>query len=1367
MSEHDDSATDQIGAVLSQLIAPSPPPPPPPWELDGTPPESPATGDTPPTPGRDGRQRVFRTVPPRLVDEDRSAFRGLRAVLSTLLRQRRRVALSTAVVALGVAYLAGSLSLLGRVSNGLDDLTGVGTERADLVIEGPIAVDTPIEQTRQLVPHGLIPTIEQIPGVAAVSGRIEDTAVLLDSELRPVVPLGLTEQPIGANWPTADELNPYEIVGEGSAPSGLDQVAVDEATAERAGIKVGRRVIVSTKANPRSFAVSAIFRRGERGLPPGSSLVLFEDSTARGLFERQSDDNSIGIALDESADLDQVQRAIAAELPLGAEVVDGPTSERHRATLMSKSFELIRVLLLGFAGLAVIVGAFTVANSNALLFARRRQGFAMLRLVGASPTQLWVGAAIEAALVGVLAVAVGIPLGIAVGSLIEKALSSLGTAIPTAGSPISGAMIVGSAVVGMAVTLLAAVLPAKDAARASPMIALTRSDDHAESGLPVLVRLGGWLAGGGLIGGFIGWSLGHSITAVGMGAGIGMGLFLLVWLLPFALGTLVALATRLLLGHSRAMQSLSALRSRRARSRATATTAALLLATAVVAGLSTLSSSFIASVDHQVTNLVRADLIVDSQTFTRGGLPSGLIESLRSLPGVTAVSGLRVGSTATVQGEAIRLSGMDGASLQRVLSLAIEDPPPRLGPTDVFLSASFAERHRLEVGHDVEFLLPNVAQSFRLAGVYRSESVLLGDAILDTKMVEQLTPSSIDYVALVDLDEGGKGRAATRVRELARSFGVESVVPPEQLVSRRAEVLRGFERVIQWMLLFSVAIAIVGVANTLQLSVNERRRELGLLRAVGGDRSQVIRLVLVEAGALSIVGSVIGAASGVAVAFVAVRILASFGLGTFDMPVIAIVATVSAALSLGVLGAWLPALAAARSGVMEALGEDSGKESSLIGILARFRDARRSRRLSRVQDPRHPGPQTPTGAMSDPGITAEIPGGTEEHMARCYNCGNDPGPAERCVACGAVQVAEPAGMFSTAPKVPGASAAAPPTTPAGQSRSNGGLWSTGRDGSGTEATQRGTNGKVHEAGRQHAEPAWQAGTDDIVDAAIVEEEFRRGAPLGSIFDLDEEVEVAETIHVSEPPRQEPHYAGYDTSRVAYTGTPPPATPYGQPPTPPYQPPPSASQPYGQPQGPNNPPQAPYPPPQAPYPPYSQPQPQYSQPPPPQPAHYGQPGYPPPPNFQSAPPPPTDRYAPPSTSIVHVPAGDPNGLQFAVARMCPDAQRDATPSLLVAGAMLAPDERVLAAVQGWSMGMPAVALLSTGRVLVVCERRWRPIIETFPLRPTLSVYGRHVDGRASMSFQDGERVMTLDQIPDVSLAVEMANLARTHSTHQSF
>jgi putative ABC transport system permease protein len=1274
---------------------------------------------------------VFTAVPPRNVDGDRHPTRGIRRATSTLLRQRRRLLLSTVIVALGVAYLAGSLSLLGRVSTGLDHLAGIGTERADLVIEGDIAVDTPLEQTRRLVPDALVPLLKQVPGVAAAEGRVEDSTVLLDQFHEPIVPLGVTEQPLAANWPTDPDLNPYEFVGSGHPPTSDQEVVIDRSTAERGGVRLGDRITAVTKSEVRSMRVVGIVTRSGQELPAGTSLALFDTATARTLFNRSGDDNSIGITLDRGVDGARVEASIRKLLPYGVDLVDGATFERHRATGLSKSFDLIRVLLLGFAGLAVVVGAFTVANSNALLFARRRQGFALLRLVGASPGQLRAAATAEALFVGLAAVVVGIPLGVLVGRLIEATLGALGTAVPAAGSPISATMIVASVVVGLAVTVLTALLPARDAARSSPIVALTRSDDHVERTLPPLARLGVAVAVGAVLGAICGLLVRRTPGAVAIGAVSGAVAFLVAWLLPRALGRLVMVTTRAFVGPSPSMRSLTALRSRRARSRAASTTAALLLATAVVAGLATLSASLVASFDDQISTMVRADLVVDSGTFTRGGLTDSLVANLRSIPGVTAVSGLRVG-TASIGDSAIRLSAVNGRSAMRLLDLGIVDPPRVLQPGQVLLSDSIARAQALHVGSMVDLVFDNAIRRLEVAGVYSARSPLIGDAVIDTSVLAEVTPASIDLVALVDVGSSQPATAVTAVKQLAKSYGVDSVYPPSELVGQRFALVHGFERVVQWMLLFSVLLAVVGIANTLQLSVNERQRELGLLRAVGGGRQQVIRLVLVEAAALSVVGAVGGTAVGLVGVFAAIRLwLASLGLGAFRVPGLVILATAAAAMALGVVGAWLPAVRASGAGIMEALGEDDDADGAAgpFAALARYRDRRRSRRLVDAPQPRRPGERAPAeaaaGTSGPPGSTR----GTEDHMARCYNCGNDPGGADRCQVCGAVQVAEPAGMFSTAPTAAAAS------TGSGRAARSGERWSTGQGSNGTNGPTGPTSRPAPRAtpppnASSSATPRG-AGEPQIVDAAVIEDDGpprSNGTPLGSIFDMldedDDDLDV--TFRRSPAPEPPPHAAA----------------------TPPWSPPP--------------PPTPPRPEPSA-----------YATPPPSSP---GQPGggyYPGGPQPGHGPGQTPTEAAPPSSTPssmvpVHVPGTDPHHLGSVATRMSSEAQRYAAPALLVAGVLLGPDERVVGTVQGWSLGMPTVAILSTSRVLIVCERRWKPIIETFPLRPTLSVYGRHVDDRASMTFQDGDHLITIDQIPDVQLAVEMATATRTQTTqHQGF
>ena len=644
---------------------------------------------------------------------------------------------------------------------------------------------------------------------------------------------------------------------------------------------------------------------------------------------------------------------------------------------------------------------------------------------------------------------------------------------------------------------------------------------------------------------------------------------------------------------------------------------------------------------------------------------------------------------------------MDGASLFSVTKLGVHDPPSRLSTNGVIVSESLAKAQGLSVGDSVTMIFPNAAQQLNVDGIYTVRSALLGDAIIDTSLLARITPASVDIVALVKVDPAQKVAARTGVEDVAKHYGVTKVLTPEQLVNSRADVLHGFERVIQWMLLFSVALAVIGVANTLQLSVNERRRELGLLRTVGAEPGQVVRLVLVEAAALSVVGVIGGITLGVGGAFVAVRALASLGLGTFTLPVVVVAGTAVASLALGLGGAWLPALAASRTGIAEALGEDdSGNRRGLVNRWARYRNQRRSRSLT-DSPPRKPrvyvNPPAPPPADSEDSGGAGV---AEESMARCYQCGNDPGDGERCVVCGATQVPEVAGMFSTAPTtdaVPEPASGREPIEPVAQRSA---LWSTHDN---TPETDHGTGDR------------WN-GRDDIVDAAVIDDEDDLtdepvGTPLGSIFDLasdqDERAERAGPIPA--PPTSGNGHQAPPTTPPQAGWTPPAYTP------PPYQP-------------------------------YSPPQ-SYGPPPSP----YAQPntfGHPPP-------------AGPP------VSPGDPNGLGAVVSRLAPTSQQAGAASFLVVGSQLGPDERVLGAVQGWALGLPTVAALTNLRVIVVGERRWKPLVDNFPLRPSLSLFGRHIDNTASITLQDGDHVLTLEQIVDVQMAVEMATTARSQTTSVGF
>jgi putative ABC transport system permease protein len=352
---------------------------------------------------------------------------------------------------------------------------------------------------------------------------------------------------------------------------------------------------------------------------------------------------------------------------------------------------------------------------------------------------------------------------------------------------------------------------------------------------------------------------------------------------------------------------------------------------------------------------------------------------------------------------------MSGDDMFQLVDLDVTNAPARLDPTQVLESRNLATQLGMTVGDQVPLTISTQTQFLTVAGIFDRPFALLGEAVIDTSVLKRLTPSSYDLVAMVRIDQREKATTTAAIERLAASNGVESVLPPAQLISKRTEILRGFEQVIRWMLLFSVALAIIGVANTLQLSVNERRRELGLLRAVGGSASQVVRLVVVEALALSVVGVVAGTILGVGAAFAAVQALASVGLDQFRTPWLVVGGTALAAAIFGVVGAWMPARRAANADILDAIGDAEVDRPPLRTRLA-FRSARPS---STLQDGTAPPDGREHQASTSP-KAGGVPGPVEETMAaRCYQCGNDPGDDDRCQVCGAAQIPEPPGIFSS------------------------------------------------------------------------------------------------------------------------------------------------------------------------------------------------------------------------------------------------------------------------------------------------------------------------------------------------------------------
>ena len=670
-------------------------------------------------------------------------------MLAALLRQRRRLLLATVAIALSVGYLAGALNLLDRVGTGLDALAASGSGPAELVVEGGIAYESPTEQVRRLVPAAIGAAVGDVAGVAAVSPRIEDTAPLVGPDGETLVPLGLTEQPIGANFPTDPRLSPYEF-SEGGPPTDAEQVAIDQRSATEGGVGIGDQVIVVGRAGAAPYTVSGVVRTEGGGLPPGSSLALLTTEEARVRFDRPTDDNTVDVLLEPGADPDEVAATIGALLPPGIEVVDRATAAEHRQESFDRSFTLVRSLILGFAGLALVVGMVTVGNSLALLYAERRRTFAGLRLVGAKPWQLLTAALAEAASLALVASLLGAPLGLLLGRLIEGALGALNTSVPVAGPAISWSALAWAVVIGVVATVVAAVLPAARACRVPPIEAVSHAAaPRPRSFLQSAARVGLVAVVLGL-GAALLVSRGEAgMDPVALGAVTAL-VVCALGLLPLVLSGLVAGAVRLLPLRPAALRTIAARDVSRHRSRTAATAAALILATAVVSGLAVFLSSFAASVDGEVKDLVKADLVVDSGTFTKGGLPEDLVTRISDLPGVTAVSGWEIGR-GWVGARSVRMTGFDIANLDSLLAPRwVGDAPPALDASSVVVSSRLADELGIQVGASIPITFTSSgAEDLRVAGIYSSGDLLLGDLVIDRSVVQRQVPATTDIATML------------------------------------------------------------------------------------------------------------------------------------------------------------------------------------------------------------------------------------------------------------------------------------------------------------------------------------------------------------------------------------------------------------------------------------------------------------------------------------------------------------------------------------------------------------------------------------------------------------------------------------------
>ncbi len=842
----------------------------------------------------------------------------LRATIKSLLARKLRLLLTALAVVLGVGFMAGTLVLTDTATRSFDGLFGDVFSGTDVVVQGtsafsggPAGPGGGGAEEREPIPQSAFDDVGAVQGVAAIDGDVSGFAQVIDPETGDVVSTGGAPT-IGNSW--NEVANPFEL-RSGSAPVGSDQIAVDAGTASLADLAVGDMVDVVTPVGGRSFQISGIVGIAGQDSLLGATLVLFDLPTAQEIFDREGQYDHLYVVGEEGVNPQVLRAAIAAALPTGYEAITGAAAADEQTEAIGEALGFLRTALLVFAFISVFVGAFIIFNTFNIIVTQRTREIGLLRALGASRRQVLTSIVIEAVLVGLVASIVGLGIGFLLAGALRALFGAIGLDLPATGQVIAARTVIACLAVGTVVTVVASLAPARRASRVTPVQVLRESAAPTAS-LRRRTVVGGILTAAGtavlLLGLFA--DVPNELAFVGIGAQF-------VFIGVAILSPLVAapLATGIGKLFTRTPGRLGTENAKRNPRRTASTSSALMVGLGLVVMVTVLAASLKASASTALDENLRSDFILTSTNFSP--MSPRLAEALAADPALGAVSGFRQGQL-RVDGGVDFVSGVDPVSIVEVANV-----PLRAGTLEslgddatVLVFSGTAELKGFQVGDTVRLTFARTGpQAFTVGGIYTDNS-LLGTYTISLAAYETNFAEQLDVIVFADKAPGtdtATARAAIGdVLEGFPSIEVRNQIEFKEEQARAIDQVLGFVIV---LLLLSIVIALFGIVNTLGLSIYERVRELGLLRAVGMSRRQVKRMVRVEAVIIAVIGALLGLLVGLLLGWALQQAMGSIGVKEIAIPVGRLAVYVVVAALAGVLASIWPARRAAKLNVLEAI----------------------------------------------------------------------------------------------------------------------------------------------------------------------------------------------------------------------------------------------------------------------------------------------------------------------------------------------------------------------------------------------------------------------------------------------------------------
>jgi len=832
---------------------------------------------------------------------------GIRALVA----DRGRVPLAAVAVASAVAFMTSAVWILQRYDQRIQDTGDAEAADAELFVVGDIDLKLPLVPIRSLVGLTTDDRVAAVEGVVSAEERIESIAMIATTDGAPVVALGPTSAPLGADWPTEAASNPYEFVGPGRAPSGPDEVVIDRRSAGVGGYRVGDRVpILFPATGTESMELVGIVElRGGFTLPGLTSLAMFDPTHAGRLLGRSDGMSFVSVDLEEGFEPERAEALLDAALTTGAfspggiDVLDRAEFIEFRGTETSRSVGIVKVLLYSLATVALLTAGATLGSTFAVVFEHRRSAHALLRAVGASPRQVMTIGLIEAGLVGLAASLAGALGGLVLANAVGAALGRAGLEPPPPGQ-FPFALLALATLFGLLITLAAAWRPARAAAGLAPVPQIT----GVASGTPARGPLGLITFATGVVV-LAGLSLVEMPLLFSLGLGIAASMICLV-AVTRSLPRLSAAMLGGMAGQARPGLTLARAHLLGRSGRSGATGAAVVLVVFLLAFLLTLRWSVLSAIDAEVEAVVSADLVVDSGTFGAGGLSPELLEQLVASPLVERVSGWRT-TAVEVDSGLIYGSGVEPGSLDRLLDLGEVSGNERLSGGGIVISDELAGELGVGLGDRPNVNFTNqFGLALEVTGIFTTENALIGSIVMDRNLVAEQAPGTSDVFALIDLADGADPEVAQRELEtIASAGGADRLGTPKDVLGSRVNTLDGLLGSMAALVVLAYLVAMLGIANTVRLAVVDRSTELGTLRSLGMTRAQLSSMVTWEVAAIALAGACAGALVGAGLASALARAFAFSGVTMVALPWLHLLGLVGVATLLG----WLAARAASRS----------------------------------------------------------------------------------------------------------------------------------------------------------------------------------------------------------------------------------------------------------------------------------------------------------------------------------------------------------------------------------------------------------------------------------------------------------------------